>query len=246
MAAKMFSETTLIMIIGTFNSFLCIFGIWLVSMIIMRLGGATLKTSTEYIFLAIPAILIVVFNLLIIVKIIKISSGAIIIGYFILAIGVWVIIWISVIVWYASYEMRNNILFERITKKGELIIDFYDMDHAYKAYYMKNKVYYIEIGKQYRYGNLIWVYHKIKNIDTDIYYSNLYEKSNKFTLLIKKEHYRNNNDADYHLPNCIIYLHGIGSFKFNWLDNMITENFDSLKLIILNEEIHAKFMEKLK
>jgi hypothetical protein len=234
---KMPSSIILTVIAGTCISLVGLFVLWGISFVYVLFYNI-IELRTFFIILAIPVFLILIFDILIISKIIVISHSLIGIGYFVLTFGFWLIITLSCLIWKGTYQARENALYERVTHKGELIIDFYDSNDQYKGYYYLNKkVYFIEKRMAHPY-KLVDVLSKLSNIDTNDYLE-LYEKSNKFTLLFKKE--------DYPHVHGIMHLNDVGFFDFFWLGDLVrTDQFNNLDIIILNEELHIHLKEIMK
>ena len=210
---KLFTNTTLLVAGGTIVSLICLLAIWYFSILALGYGGANIDDRTQFIVLAIPVFLILIFDVLIVAKIINISPALIIIGHFVLTVGVWIIICIGMIVWYGTSPERMSALHKKITQKGELLFDYYDADNnnRYEAYYSLNKKVYHVIKGSSKERYFVSACEKAKNIDTS-YYAKLSE-NDKFTILYKKEHSRNYDDVDYHYPPYLMHLHGVGFFK---------------------------------
>jgi hypothetical protein len=164
----------------------------------------------------------------------------------IFSVSILLMLLLSIIIWFGTYNIRQNSLYEKVTQKGELIIDYYDTGNNnihYQYFYMNKKVYCVEESYDNTYVRICPKIHYMDKISGYDMYSELYEKSDKFTLLYKTEFTPDYDPVDY--PHSIIHLKNVGFFEFDCMDRLACiEHFDSLGLTVLNEEIHIKFREK--
>ena len=233
----MFSQTALVIAGGTCISLIVIFALWCISLMGLSFAGVSFHALTKNLLLGIHFLLIIIFDILIITKVIKISPALIALGYIILTVVVWVMVCVVYTLWSSTYQTRTKFLYNRITQNNELIVEYRGSINQLCGYYHKGKKVYLVEKLNDRPYYLVNKYSKIKDIDTSLY-SKLYEKKDKFTLFIKEEVDRD-GDIYYHSP--IMHLHDVGLFVFPGIDYL---DFDSLDLIVLNEEIHAKFKER--
>jgi hypothetical protein len=247
---KMFSATTLIITGATYIVLICLAAIWYFMSLGFSFANASQKICTTFdIMIAVLMILTLIAGIVIIAVQTKSTPFLNVIGYLILTVGVWILIWSSVTIWNSTLGIRQDLLYKKVTAKGELVFDYhYDfgdhdetIDRHDQYYYMGEKVYIIK--KEDDFFIRVVALSEIKKIDTS-YYFEVYQKKNKYTLLFR-EGIANTIDGVYY-PDYLIYLNDIGFFQFFIIHNIAkTEHaFNDLDLIVLNEEIHAKFKEE--
>ena len=245
----MFSGTTLIITGITYIVLICLAAVWYFLSLGFSFAGASQHLRKIFtIIIAVSMIFALIAGVVVITVRTKSSSLLGIIGYLILTVGVLVIICASVTIWKSTLGVRQNLVYQKVTEKGELILDYYynlstddKVVFNEKYYYMNNKMYYIRKADEKIDFITLSPLTILNHIDTS-YYIELYEKNNKFTLLY------NDGYVSTKYPECFMYLKDVGWLEFNGLRNILRSEhtFDSLGLTVLNEKIHAEFVEKWK
>ena len=249
---KIFSGTTLIVTGGTYIVLIGLFAFWFCASMAFSFAEASQQTRANFnIIIVVSMVLTLIVGFIIITivikKVKKQSPLLSIIGYLILTFGVWLSIWASITIWNSTLGMRQNLTYQKVLKKGELVLEYHSIynneNHIHQCYYLDKKLYFIT--KKDEIINNIFVSHIRKDINTS-YYLEIYEKNNKYILLYKEDNANLIGGVTY--SDYMINLKDVGLFDFYGMENMLMfitdDSFDNLGLTVLNEEIHDKLRKR--
>ena len=118
--------TIVVMVVGTAISFVCSSVIGYCFFLALSFAGAfkSLGGDTTWLIVASPALLVLIIDIVIIVKKIRIFPLLLLLGHIILTIQVWFLIILGFVIWSVTYPIRNGFHEKKSqTDDTEMLVD---------------------------------------------------------------------------------------------------------------------------